>query len=47
MDPPLMSQTTIKKLYFQNWFSFKSLLKKGFEAFERKPVAALQRKNHR
>jgi len=25
MDPPLMSQTTIKKLYLQNCFSFKSL----------------------
>ena len=36
-----------QKALFQNSFSFKSLLKIGFEAFERKTVAALQRKNHR
>jgi len=46
MDPPMMTQTTIKKHHFQNHFSFKSLLLKGLKAFERKMVAVLQRKNH-
>ena len=42
----MMTQTTIKKHHFQTHFSFKSLLLKGLKAFERKMVAALQRKNH-
>ena len=46
MDPPLMSQTASDKLLFPTHFSFKSLLLKGLKAFERKMVAALQRKNH-
>ena len=47
MDPPLMSQTASGKFLFLNHFSFKSLLLKGLKVFERKMVAALQRKHRR
>ena len=47
MDPPLMSQTASDKFLFLNHFSFKSLLLKELKAFERKMVAALQRKHRR